>query len=250
MRIFLLITAGISVYVSYLLWQEPRDLEPRVFRDKLHETVGAVLLDVRTPNEFAEGHIPGAINVDWFSTDFSQQVARLDIERPIFIYCKAGGRSFLAADEMRRRGFSFVTELKGGILKWGTEGLEETPAELTLPKDMTLESFKKLLGSEHLVLVDFFTPWKSDCRKMEVVIDDLSIAYKGGVKVLRINADNHEKMAARLGVRTLPTLQFFENGNLIFSWEGVTGRSRIDREISNYIYSAALNELRIMLAEK
>jgi len=50
-----------------------------------------ILLDVRTPQEFAQGHINGAINIDWFSDDFNAQVAEIDKDETIYVYCKKRG---------------------------------------------------------------------------------------------------------------------------------------------------------------
>lgn len=51
-----------------------------------------ILLDVRTPEEFAEGHLDGAVNLNWFEDDFKEKAAKLDKNKPIYLYCKAGGR--------------------------------------------------------------------------------------------------------------------------------------------------------------
>lgn len=78
------------------------------------------LVDVRTPAEFAEGHIPGAVNMDVNGAEFDTQIATLDAERPVALYCRSGRRSKLAADKVAKAGFE-VVELDGGILSWEGE---------------------------------------------------------------------------------------------------------------------------------
>lgn len=78
------------------------------------------LVDVRTPEEFSEGHIPGAVNMDVKSADFDAQIAQLDSSRPVAVYCRSGRRSKLAAERMVNAGFQ-VTELSEGILSWQGE---------------------------------------------------------------------------------------------------------------------------------
>ena len=76
------------------------------------------LLDVRTPNEFSEGHISGAMNIDWYDDNFiTDAVKSLDKTRPIAIYCRSGKRSAAAAQKLTEKGYK-VTNLTGGIIAW------------------------------------------------------------------------------------------------------------------------------------
>ena len=75
------------------------------------------LVDVRTPEEYAEGHIPGAVNMNVQDAAFDQQLATLDKTRPVALYCRSGRRSKLAATRAAKVGYK-VTELNGGILSW------------------------------------------------------------------------------------------------------------------------------------
>lgn len=78
------------------------------------------LVDARTPEEFSEGHIPGAVNIDVKSENFDTQIAQLDSSRPVTVYCRSGRRSKLAAERMTNAGLQ-VTELADGILSWKGE---------------------------------------------------------------------------------------------------------------------------------
>ncbi|MGB5693720.1 MAG: rhodanese-like domain-containing protein [Flavobacteriaceae bacterium] len=72
-----------------------------------------VLIDVRTPEEYQEGHLDGAININWFDPDFTQQVEALGQKKGIYVYCKKGGRSAKAAAMLDSLGYS-ATDLLGG----------------------------------------------------------------------------------------------------------------------------------------
>ena len=77
-----------------------------------------VILDVRKADEFAEGHIKGAVLIDQFQSDFVEQAkAKLPIDKTIAIYCRSGRRSANAADKLADIGYKCVN-LKGGILAW------------------------------------------------------------------------------------------------------------------------------------
>lgn len=78
------------------------------------------IVDVRTPQEFMEGHIPGAVNIDVNSKDFTRQSQSLEKTRPVAVYCRSGRRSKIAAEKLAADGFD-VTELDGGIISWKGE---------------------------------------------------------------------------------------------------------------------------------
>lgn len=75
---------------------------------------GAVLLDVRTPEEYAAGHLEGAVNMDILSAGFETQLQTLDKDATVYVYCKKGGRSARAAALMDSIGFATVINLTGG----------------------------------------------------------------------------------------------------------------------------------------
>ena len=81
-----------------------------------------LLLDVRTDNEFAQGHLRGAQQIDFYRADFSDALEKLDKDQPVFIYCRSGNRSGKAAKQMKAMGFTAVYNLEGGIGAWSKRG--------------------------------------------------------------------------------------------------------------------------------
>jgi rhodanese-related sulfurtransferase len=79
---------------------------------------GFVLLDVRTPQEYAKGHLRDAVLIDYRSKTFEQEIGRLDRGKTYLLYCRTGNRSDKAMDLMRTLGFGRVYHLAGGIEKW------------------------------------------------------------------------------------------------------------------------------------
>ena len=77
-----------------------------------------LLLDVRTDNEFAQGHLRGAQQIDFYRDDFADALEKLDKDQPVFIYCRSGNRSGKVAKQMKAMGFSAVYNLEGGIGAW------------------------------------------------------------------------------------------------------------------------------------
>ena len=76
------------------------------------------VLDVRTPEEFAEGHIEGAVNVDFKAEDFAGQAAKLDKSKPYLVHCRSGKRSTASLEVFKELGFSQIYHLDGGYLAW------------------------------------------------------------------------------------------------------------------------------------
>jgi phage shock protein E len=93
-------------------------LPAAAYQAKMTELPELQLLDVRTPQEYAAGHIEGAINCDFYDNDFADQLQKLDKNRPVMLYCRSGARSAQAAKRMEAMGFAELYDLRGGYLAW------------------------------------------------------------------------------------------------------------------------------------
>ncbi len=82
-----------------------------------------VVLDVRTPKEFATGHIAGATNINYLSADFAKAIAGLDPNQTYLIHCAVGGRSTQALPKFEKLQFQSIYHLDGGINGWKKAGL-------------------------------------------------------------------------------------------------------------------------------
>ena len=82
---------------------------------------GYALIDVRTPEEFKEGHIKGALNIDVKSESFVNEIQKLIPSDTLLIYCRSGRRSQYAAQVMVSFGFQKIYDLEGGFLRWESE---------------------------------------------------------------------------------------------------------------------------------
>lgn len=82
------------------------------------------LVDVRTPKEYETGFISDAQNIDFHSPTFDDDIKNLDKNRPVILYCEAGGRSAKCAEKLAEAGFIKIYDLEGGISKWKHKGYE------------------------------------------------------------------------------------------------------------------------------
>ncbi len=85
-------------------------------------TKDLVIVDVRTPAEFAKGHLKGAINLDFLAPGFAAKIAKLDPKKPILIHCQSGGRSTQALPSVEAIGFPTILHLDGGFASWQAAG--------------------------------------------------------------------------------------------------------------------------------
>jgi rhodanese-related sulfurtransferase len=123
----LVVVIAIAIIASYAMSQQRNEagtmpyhrLTPQHYQTTF-ATSDHLLVDVRSPEEFATGHIPGAVNIAL--SNLPQQMATLPKDRPIVLYCRSGARSNTAAAMLAKHGFGNVHDL-GGIITWQAQGL-------------------------------------------------------------------------------------------------------------------------------
>ena len=108
--------------------QGVRVVEPAAADELLAAEPRPTVIDVRTPAEFAEGPLEGAVLVDVQAPDFRDRIAELDRDASYVIYCRSGNRSVGARETMAELGFTDVADIDGGILAWVQAGLPVTDA--------------------------------------------------------------------------------------------------------------------------
>ena len=91
--------------------------------EKLVAQKNVVVLDVRTPAEFKEGHIPGATNIDFRAGDFEKRIGNLDKNKSYLVHCGSGGRSTQSLPILKKQQLNSVYHLDGGFTGWKKEGL-------------------------------------------------------------------------------------------------------------------------------
>ncbi|MBO6606083.1 rhodanese-like domain-containing protein [Psychroserpens sp.] len=98
------------------------DLTQKEWTTQLEADKNAVIIDVRTPSEVAQGIIPNAIHIDIFKGQgFIDEIKQLDLSKNYYVYCKVGGRSGQACSVMNQLGFNNTYNLVGGITDWEGE---------------------------------------------------------------------------------------------------------------------------------
>lgn len=195
-------------------------LSAATFESAINTKDSIQILDVRTPGEYSSGHIKGALLADWNNKDeFKRRVAFIDKNKPVYVYCLAGGRSAAAAEKMRAEGYEKVYELKGGINAWKADN---KPLEgKSTAKQMGMDEFNGAINSSKIVLVDFGAEWCPPCRKMEPVLKSLQANNPGKFLLVKVDGGNDEAVLKAYNVTALPVFIIFKDGKQVWRKDGV-----------------------------
>ena len=204
-------------------------LDAKSFSEKLKATPNAVLLDVRTPEEFSKEYIEGALLADWNGNDFQRRIDAIDKNAPVFVYCRSGARSSNAAAAMRNQGYTEVYDLEGGIMKWKSAGLPVVTGKVSANGGMSSEDYKTLVSGGN-VLVDFSAEWCAPCRKMKPSLEELA-KENPSLKIVTIDMDENPKISSELGVDALPTLKYYSNNELKFTNVGLLSKEELKAKL-------------------
>ncbi|HQV37919.1 MAG: rhodanese-like domain-containing protein [Flavobacteriales bacterium] len=122
MKQFLILLAMLPIAFTAYAQGNGTSLGTKAFKAAIDKD-DALLLDVRTPKEFAQGHIEAAANADWLGGELLNDVSGIDKTKPVLLYCAVGGRSGKAMAAMIKAGFTDVHDLKGGFNAWEADKL-------------------------------------------------------------------------------------------------------------------------------
>lgn len=211
------------------------NLEASSFSAKMHEKKdNAVILDVRTPEEFQTGCIQKAQNIDYHSPDFKQRISALDKNKPYFVYCLAGGRSSAAVSYMRENGFKEVYNLGGGIKAWQREGLPIVKKNAYTPTQdkISINEYQAMINSKPRVLIDFYAPWCVPCLKMKPFLEELDKELAADVAIIRINTEENKNLSDNLKVQDIPLLVLYDKGKEVWKHQGFIDKEPLKKVLT------------------
>lgn len=193
-------------------------IDVKSFAEKLKTNENPQLLDVRTPEEYSVEHIGNAKNVNWNGDDFVAKVNSYDKSKPIFVYCKVGGRSAQAANKLAELGFKEIYNLNGGIMKWNAENnVNAMPSTKII--GICDQEYGELIRSSDRVMIDFNAKWCAPCKKMNPYILKFQTEMKDKIKIVQLDADENKTIVEQLKLDALPTIIIYEKGKEV--WRNV-----------------------------
>jgi len=205
------------------------------FEIKINSTSNAQIIDVRTPEEFNNGHLKNALNIDWNGDKFEEQLKNLDKTKHQFVYCLSGGRSSNAAELMRKKGFNDVNEMKGGMMAWiNANKSVETVGYFSTKNAISIDDYNKQIISDKLVLVDFNAPWCIPCQKMAPMFEKVAMQQKERLTFIKINVDENKELVKAKSIESLPTILLYKDGKVVWKYNGLIEEKDLLTEIGKW----------------
>lgn len=224
--IYLLGTILFSITIFSCTAQTKTSLTADEFEKEITSKENIQILDVRTPGEFFSGHIKNALQADWNDKkEFDRRINYIDKNKPVYVYCLAGGRSAAAADKLRKAGYREVYELVGGTNAWrsANKPLEGNSNE----KQMSMEELNGAVSSSKIVLVDFGASWCPPCKQMEPILKSLAENNKGKFSLVKVDGGRDHDILKTYKVTALPVFIIFKDGKEVWRKDGIATEAEL-----------------------
>ena len=95
--------------------------------------------------------------------------------------------------------------------------------------------FNEIINANHLVLVDFYADWCGPCKMMSPILQEVKSTLKEDIKIIKINVDQHQDLAAHFMVRGVPTFMLFKTGKMLWRQSGVFSSSDLIKIITTHL---------------
>lgn len=213
--------------------QGVKDIKPDEF-EKGISAAGIQLVDVRTPEEFADKRINDATNINVNDADFEAKLSKLDKSKPLYLYCLAGARSSKAAATASKLGFKEVYNLEGGMNAWLNA---DKPVQSSAKGDRRTAgmSFDDYLAyvkkSQKLVLVDFSAVWCGPCKILKPIVHKVEKENASAVELFEVDVDKNPLISKAMNITGIPLLIIYKNGKEVWRNMGVTDEATILEQI-------------------
>jgi thioredoxin 1 len=238
-----------SVICSFLVFlslfvqaQDVIHLNATSFQEVI-QSVDGIILDVRTQKETRSGIISDASIVDYYDSDFSNKIKLIQKDKPVFVYCRSGGRSSKAAEQLLKQGQHQVYNLIGGISAWQKAKLPiEKHSSIDDSEDqfLSLTEFDDIIVKKKFVLANFYTQWCVPCKKMIPILNNFEKISTSDI--IRVDIDRAEDLSQYYNIKAVPTLILFYKGSEVWRHSGFISEESLRVATSNIIKKASEND--------
>jgi thioredoxin len=209
-----------------------QNLEAIAFQKSINSEARKQILDVRSAEEFQNGHIEGAVNADINSPSFQQTASTLEKENTVFVYCLSGARSASAAGQLKEMGFTKIVNLTGGMLAWQSSDLPISTSQSTnIYSGLTDVSFATKIKGKPMVIIDYNATWCGPCKQLSPILKEWVKAQKGAVELIEIDVDENQELAKSKKIEAIPYLEMYKNGAKTWSSVGLIGKVELDKSL-------------------
>jgi thioredoxin len=209
-----------------------QNLEASAFQKAIQSESIKQILDVRTSEEFQNGHLEGSVNADIQSPGFQQVVYSLNKKETVFVYCLSGARSASAAGQLKEMGFSKIVNLTGGMLAWQSANLPvATSQTYNASNGLTETTFAAKIKGKPMVIIDYNATWCGPCKQLSPILKAWVKAQKGAVELIEIDVDDNQELAKSKKIEAIPYLEMYKNGEKTWSSVGLIGQEELDKSL-------------------
>jgi len=197
----------------------------------------AQLVDVRTPEEYSEKHIAGAVNINVDDANFKKELNALDKGKPLYVYCLAGTRGKKAANEAVKEGFVEVSNLENGINAWLAADKPVVASNGEAPKTgMSFDDYlAHIKNPDKLVLVDFNAVWCGPCKQLKPIVTKQVKENSTKVELFEVDVDKNPKVASTMNITGIPLLILYKQGKEVWRSMGLIDESELAGKLKQFI---------------
>lgn len=232
MKKIALVTSFVFLVISCGQKEDQRNLEAMAFQKAIQLDSNKQILDVRTTEEFQNGHVEGAVNADINSPTFQQIASSLEKKEIVFVYCLSGARSATAAGQLKEMGFTKIVNLTGGMLAWQSANLPIATNQLSdTSNGLSETSFAAKIKGNPMVIIDYNATWCGPCKQLSPILKAWVKDQKGAVELIEIDVDDNQELAKSKRIEAIPYLEMYQNGVKTWSSVGLIGKEELDKAL-------------------
>lgn len=223
------------VSISCVFGQEIKGLDSNTFQKALKHDATAQLVDLRSEEAFNEGHIKGAIRINYEERDFETVALKaLDKNQGIYLYCFTGKESQNATVFLKDLGFKEVHYLDGGFSKWTSSSKPYVSSrQSTKPiAPFTVENLNELLSLNSNVLLFLYSKTCPSCEIMETVLRRNTGGHTE-IKFVKMDIERDLEISEHFNAIETPTMLYFQNGRQVWRYSGEIEEDRIQAVLFN-----------------
>lgn len=217
--------------------QETQHVDSKKF-SSLIKSGNGIILDVRTAQEYSQGHIENSTLISTSDRKFVEKVSLLQKGKPIYVYCLTGSRSRAVANYLGRNGFAKVYNLSRGIMEWQQYGYALTKSNKPIAnsnKTYNQAEFNALLKAKNIVLIDFHATWCAPCKQMAPIIEKLQKNYTEKASIKKIDITANKTIKDYYNIASIPGFILFKNGKEIWKHTGLISYDDLSKVINQHL---------------
>lgn len=197
-----------------------------------------VVLDVRTEGEYSRGHIANSTLISTSDRDFVKKAMLLQKDKPLYIYCLTGSRSYAVVNYLSQNGFTKLYNLSRGTMSWSRAGYSLVKSSSVAPspsKAYSNAELNEIIASKQLTLLNFHAPWCAPCKQIKPTVSQLGKEYSQELNVVLLDVEANETLKNSYDIQAIPGLVLYKDGEKVWQHTGLISKEDLYRSIEKYL---------------